>query len=259
MLLAVAVAAFAVAGMALTRAPAPVSPSAASVSAKPSATAAVREPVKTAMALLNKPARQWSMTVIGDSTGNEPGEWVYLLAEEWSERYNRPVTIHNWSIEADNFTSETKIGEGTNAPIHIWNSSASGKDGLYSLAHFNRIAIQRPDLIVISHGHNVPNAQAAAVQVYDIEDHVVGKWPTNQPSLAVILQNPRVDDEAARMDGIITRLRGGWGSTQPSTLIDVYSVFKKSGDVPRLLKDDGFHPNEAGEYLWFETISAVVR
>lgn len=221
---------------------------------------AARKPVKDAMALLGTPKRKWTMTVIGDSTGNEPGEWVYLLAEEWSKRYNRPVIIHNWSIDSNSFADATTVGSGANAAIEIWNSSASGKDGVYSLKHFDKIAVQRPDLVVISHGHNVASAQDAALQVHDLEDFVSAKWSANPPSLAVTLQNPRVDDEAARMDSIVARLRAGWGSTQPATLIDVYGAYKKHGDIASLVKEaDGFHPNEAGEQVYFETINAALR
>jgi lysophospholipase L1-like esterase len=69
----------------------------------------------------------------------------------------------------------------------------------------------------------------------------------------VVMQNPRTDAEAGRLQEIVKEQRLQFQYSE-AALIDVYSAFEQSGDVAALINPaDGLHPNDAGERLWAQT------
>lgn len=208
--------------------------------------------VEDAMALLEDRDRPWVITVIGDSTGNEPDEWALLVVNEIAKRYDRPVTVHRWDIETNIYADDLTVGSGANAPIILWNGSASGKDGLYSASYFRTLAPEKPDLAIINHGHNMRTAAAAIQQVKSLEQMLGETWD-EAPAVAVTVQNPRTDAGKTKMKDLSAGIKDEWkGSTVK--ILDVQSAFEASGNVPELLTEDGYHPNDAGHLLWAESV-----
>ena len=192
------------------------------------------------------------MTVIGDSTGNEPDEWVFPVVTEIAARHDRPVTVHRWDIRTNKYVDDVIVGSGTNAPIIVWNGSASGKDGLYSASQFGTLAPERPDLAIINHGHNMPTADAATQQIKVLEELLVGAWD-DAPAIAVTIQNPRTDAGKAKMEALSKGIKDKWEDSRVQ-ILDVQSAFEASGNLPELLTDDGYHPSDAGHLLWANTV-----
>lgn len=55
---------------------------------------AQRPTVAEAVALLGDRAREWNMTVLGDSTGDDADEFPFIVARRMNTAYSRPVIVH---------------------------------------------------------------------------------------------------------------------------------------------------------------------
>jgi microcompartment protein CcmK/EutM len=234
--------------------PPPVSDKVAQYYSNPPTAAAVKTPAALAptVALLNNQQRPWTLSVVGDSTGAGSERWPHLLAVSMSAKYGRPVILHNWSTDTNAYGAPETVGAGQGQPIVIWNGSASGKNAAYSLANWAAMAPERPDLLIVNHGHNQGSAQEATSGAYDIVDRATNQWP-NPPAVAVTLQNPTTDQNAARQESIVAGLRTEW-TGKPVTLIDAMQAFKAAPNLGSLLNADGLHPDAAGSVVWVEAV-----
>lgn len=222
------------------------------VKATKAPTAAKARTIAGAMALLKDKSRPWVFSVVGDSTGNAPDEWVYTVVKQLSEDYDRPAVVHNWSVEENKYASQTAVGVGSGEPIIVWNGSASGMNGSYSMKHRLVMVPQAPDLMIVSHGHNVANADQNGREVSALVQWASVAWET-PPALAVTLQNPRVDENAQRQADVVAGLRTLYKAANVS-LIDVYTAFEKAGTDSLVNPEDGYHPNLEGEKVWAATV-----
>ena len=93
-----------------------------------------------------------TISVLGDSTGDEPGEWVDLWARDLSKRGT--VTLHFWDGATDDWKAHPTVYPGPDRPITVWNGSRSGASYAYPLEHLDRIQPSKPSLTVLSFGHN---------------------------------------------------------------------------------------------------------
>ncbi|MEX5237808.1 SGNH/GDSL hydrolase family protein [Kocuria arenosa] len=188
------------------------------------------------------------MAVLGDSTGNEDSEWVHLLTLALAEKTGRPAEVHTWSVDTESYGMPKKY-TGDGEPIIVWNASAPGKHTGYSLDHCHDMVPQRPDMLIVNHGHNQADARDTSEEVQSIANWARTSW-RQPPALAVTLQNPRTDALADEHARIVARLRQDVPAQGAAILIDVFSAFEASHDVSALLRPDGFHPSDAGETLW---------
>lgn len=190
------------------------------------------------------------ISILGDSTGNDSNEWVHLVMQRVATTYNRPVVVHNWVTDANKYRDFTTY-EGTGAPVEVWNGSAAGKEPKYSLQHYSQLAPTSANLTIINHSHNYPPGTARGVQ--NLVDAAYGNC---QPDggVVVILQNPRLDSFAGEQQQAVDQLRQAYSKPSKGVaLIDVNGAFKR-GDTATLLRPDGYHPNDAGERLWANTV-----
>ncbi|MEX5270574.1 SGNH/GDSL hydrolase family protein [Kocuria sabuli] len=195
----------------------------------------------------------WTMTVLSDSTSNEPTEWVQLLVKRLAEATGRPATIHNWenSKNGTKYGTETVIpGEG--APIIVWNGSAPGNKALDSLNAIDVMAPERADLLVISHAHNQVNGDETLTQISSLIRWAQDAWE-EQPGLALVIQNPSLGLNLGRQASNTDAIRRQWDEAENLILIDAYMAFDQSDDIPSLLREDRFHPSEKGSRLWADT------
>lgn len=236
--------------------PAPVAVPQSSVGA----TVETREPsaptVSDAVKELENQDQPWVMTVIGDSTGNAPDEWVYLTTTELASTYDRPAIIHNWDAATNSYTTETTIGSGDAEPIIVWNGSASGMDGGYSIDNFEALTPMPSDLVILNHGHNATSANAAVKHISKLHNLVT--WgQDDQPAVAVTLQNPRLDGAVEKHQEVVEALRD-WAEAQPVAIIDVYSEFESAPALAPLVLDDGLHPSTSGSRIWADAVLDVL-
>lgn len=195
-----------------------------------------------------------TIAVVGDSTGNGPDEWVYITAKAMAAA-GRLVTVHDWSLDTNTYVTEQTFGPAGAAPVVIWNGSASGKDGGYSVDNWSTMVPETPDLVIINHGHNEADRVTAldhAASLINLAQNYAQPAAT-----AVTLQNPREDDKAGLHDEIAGALTTRYGAAESVThVFDVAGAYRKSGDVTPLLNNDSFHPNAQGEQTWASVVKA---
>lgn len=196
-------------------------------------------------------SKPWTMTVMGDSTGNETTEWVHLVTRRMAQYSGRPATIHTWNVETNTYDSAADIS-GVGEPIIVWNGSASGESAKYSLEHSADLAPERPDLLVVNHGHNQWDGDRAETEIDSILDWAKDAWDV-PPALAITLQNPKMGDRADAQEQIVKRISETWAGKDDIVIIDVHAAFMEAGNLETLMRDE-VHPNEHGSQLWAETV-----
>lgn len=201
-------------------------------------------------AALADPRGGGRLLVIGDSTGDQDGEWVALTARHLGDGYDRPVVLRHWDLRDGRYRNPVRI-PGSGRVLAVDNFSASGKDPRYSARHLDAAAAERPDLVLISHGHNTGEVR---VQLEELFDALMDRW-TQPPAVAVILQNPRTDAPQQGM-AAAADVRAFAADHPGVGVIDVRREFAARG-VDGLLAD-GLHPTAAGSRLWAETVWAAL-
>lgn len=185
------------------------------------------------------------VSVLGDSTGNDPGEWVDLWARHLGE--SRRVVEHTWSWKFGRWNDvPIRYGTGTDV-VTIWNASMPGATPQYALDRLATMLPARPDLVVLNYGHNGFPA-----------DTVAGLAKLKAASKApcwVVLQNPGLADHAAAQDKNLAAI-GAWAKATGTPTIDVTSAFRARG--PALLMRDHAHPNPAGSALWATVVERAL-
>jgi hypothetical protein len=204
--------------------------------------------------------RPFVVTVIGDSTGNEAGEWVDLAFRELAEDLDRPLVQHPWDILTDSYLPEIRSNvDAGSAPIVVWNGSASGKTGQYSLAHFGTLVPAQPDLVIFNHGlNNVPKPQSVAPQLTALVAEIERYWPESV-GYAAILENPRFDEWAGAHATVIDNVSSWLAENQAVRPIDAHAAYRAAPSPGPLLLPDLLHPSPAGSALTAATVLDALR
>lgn len=205
-------------------------------------TALVVADFEAAAAKLREAKEPFSLTVIGDSTSYAKQGWVEVSAREISERSGRAVSIQTWNIETNAYDPEQLIGQGEPL-LTIWNGSAPGRDAEYSMKNLAALMPQKPDLLVFNHGHNVAEMESLRGLIYN-----AATTAGSQTAVAVMKQNPRVDEGAAAHVAKMELLPQMVADYPGVKLIDGFAAFGQ--DATSLLLEDGVHPNQFGYQKW---------
>lgn len=210
--------------------------------------------------LLADSGRPFVVTVIGDSTGDQPGEWVDLAFRQLSEELDRPLVQHPWDLLTKSYLPAISSNtDAAYAPIIVWNGSASGKTGAYSLAHFDTMVPAQPDLVIFNHGlNNVPKPETVAPQLTALVAEVERYWPASV-GYAAILENPRFDDWAAAHAAVLDNVGSWLAENQAIRGIDVHSAYRAAAAPETLLLPDLLHPSPAGSALTAATVLETLR
>jgi lysophospholipase L1-like esterase len=192
------------------------------------------------------------VSVLGDSPGNEDGEWVDL----WARRLGatRRVVLHQWDDTNGGWLYRARV-YGKNGPsVTIWNGSRSGAQAGYAQARLRQLQPQRPDLVLYSFGHNhSPGKIVAPMQA--LVSAVDSRWP-GIPASAVILQNPQLGATAAKQARVVAEL-ATWAADAGVPTIDVYGAFESHVGEANLFKDFR-HPSPAGSAVWADVVADAI-
>ena len=192
------------------------------------------------------------VSVLGDSTGNEDGEWVDLWARSLGSK--RRVVLHQWDDDHGGWQPRVRT-YGTRGPaVTIWNGSKSGAAAGYAHARLQVLEPDRPDLVVYSFGHNHSPGKAVG-PMRSLVDAVEARW-RGTPSEVVILQNPELGARAAKHARVEAELRA-WAARAGLPTIDVFGAYQSRADEPLLLKDF-HHPNAAGSAVWATVVEEAL-
>ncbi|MDR6505636.1 SGNH/GDSL hydrolase family protein [Arthrobacter oryzae] len=193
-----------------------------------------------------------TISVLGDSTGDEPGEWVDLWARHLSKRGT--VTLHFWDAATNDWKAHPIVYPGPDRAITVWNGSRSGASHAYPLEHLDRIQPSRPSFTVLSFGHN-PAPERADRGAAELLAAADAKWAARVPA-AIVLQNPSEGLWEKQTADSVAALRS-WAPGAGYPTIDVNEAFRVHRGLPDLLTDD-VHPNSAGQRLWADTVAAAL-
>jgi lysophospholipase L1-like esterase len=216
-------------------------------------------PFADAWTRIDDPEREFVVVVLGDSTGNEQGEWVDRAFRMLSEELDRPLVEHPWNLQTARYADPITVnGEADGAPIVVWNGSASGKTAAYSLENYDRLVPQQPDVLFLNHGlNNVRRPDRVGPEFSDILTRTEQTW-AGTVGYAALLENPRFDDWAAAHDAVLDGVRA-WLDERPFVLdIDVHDAYLAREDVATLLTVDLLHPSPAGSQVTAETVLAAI-
>ncbi|WP_445995976.1 SGNH/GDSL hydrolase family protein [Okibacterium fritillariae] len=204
--------------------------------------------------------RPFVVTVLGDSTGDEPGEWVDVAMRQIATEQNRPLIVHPWDNQLVGYLPEVLHNAGApGAPLIVWNGSARGKTPAYSLAHLAVMAPEKPDVVIVNHGlNNVRNPADVGPQLSALLGTINRQWPASV-GYAAILENPRFDEWAAAHAQVIDTVTG-WLRANPTVLaIDVHSAYEATGNAIGLLLPDHLHPSLEGSALTAATVLNAIK
>lgn len=200
-----------------------------------------------------------NIVVLGDSTGNETYEWVYLLAQKLGELYpTHTVNYRLWDNTTKSYGTPVTIRNGTGGNVlNIWNASVSGQNLYYPLQYNfkEQVIIPNPDLVIISHGHNEGNL-TTTLEVdnqrtrYFLLTQQITNFIPNVP-IMLIAQNPQVGNTVQKKRvPIIAKVAsiGGYG------FVNVHDTFLKIPNWESTLMGDSVHPSIEGSKVWLNEV-----
>lgn len=199
--------------------------------------------------------------ILGDSTGNETSEWVYLAAQWLAAQYPAYTVVYRlWDAAGGAaYGSPTTIQTGTGAnTLTIWNCSVAGTTTFYTRGSRWPAAVlaTTPDWCTVSYGHNEFTSASGSTneswraQMAALTESLAEAFPLTP--LTIILQNPRGDgvldqERRARVYREIAAIRG-YG------IVDVQGVFLAQPSLTGIVSGDNVHPTALGSRLWTDEV-----
>ncbi|CAA0078343.1 Uncharacterised protein [Mycolicibacterium vanbaalenii] len=197
----------------------------------------------------------YTVSVLGDSTGNWINEWVHLVAQRIAAAYERQVTVHDWNPDSGEYGRDTVYGQG--APVTIWNAAGPGESTQWSIQNFQEQVPGPVDLTIINHGHNDPKGAVSGI------DRLIGmSFRKGTGGVVVLTQNPRIDEPGrAQLEAdTYTQIRDEFNNPNRGTVVvDVFAAFPQGDALLPLLERDRVHPNEAGSRLWADAVATGLQ
>lgn len=191
-------------------------------------------------------------SVLGDSTGNGPEEWVAL----WSQHLTKygTVTLHMWNQDTSDWNPEPRVYPGGSKQVTIWNGSQPGSTYTYPLERLDMMQPEKPSFTILSFGHNMA-AKSADVGSAELLAAVDKKWGVVLPA-AVTLQNPAQGEREPRTASSVNAITA-WAPIAGYPTINVNKAIHDAGPVASFLQDD-VHPNPAGSQIWADTVATTL-
>lgn len=187
-----------------------------------------------------------TILVIGDSTGDGPGEWVDLWAQDLGG--SREVTLHNWEVGAQDFSASPLV-YGFGQALDLWNLSSPdiGADPAQQLGSVPTT----PGAVILNVGHDRdPSSLRRTIRTTTAA--IADRW--GEVPCAWVLQNPATQD-ADRQEAAVDVVRA-LATKQRVPVIDVHRAFRRADDLGALLAD-GTRPSPTGSRLWADTMRTL--
>lgn len=218
--------------------------------------------------LMNQLSNGWgnaTITLLGDSTGNDRSEWFYQLSVWIAERYpHYRTTYRQWNHQKQAYGAPVVLSEGNGwLTLSLYNGSVGGAKAGYALQgnRFDKLTAQGGNLFLLSYSHN--EGRDTSYPTYNrLAAKLAALWPS--PDVVPVLQNPEGTPSKTSLERYAHNVRlhsiaelaeeNGW------TTIDAHQQFASDKRPLRSLVPDGIHPNAAGQALWLNAAkSAFLR
>lgn len=202
-----------------------------------------------------------NILVIGDSTGNETTEWVYLFGQ-WlvTEYQTHSVSYRLWDDGGGVYAAPVTLGTGSGPrTIHIWNASVAGAASFYFTGSKQAAAVDAvpADLIVFNMGkNNVVGTQSIMERGEFLQGIEAARLSKPSAAVATFLQSPNRDDN--EMASGVAEMAAAANLYGDVRVLDAYSKFIALNKDPSLYTDN-IHPSASGTQLWLETIQSAWR
>lgn len=197
------------------------------------------------------------LNLVGDSTGNETGEWFYKLVVWIGQQFPKYTIVYRlWDDAAQAYLAPTTIQTGTGSrTLSVYNGSHPGAAHDYTFANsnttrFNLTFPVTPTTVITSYGYNngLTNYRE---QMHELTRWITGSFP--QAEVILVAQPPKASTDADSANSLLRSadvrafaLQEGYG------LIDAAQPFIDYGNFDELIAGDKIHPTAAGMDLWFE-------
>lgn len=203
-------------------------------------------------------AADTTVVLLGDSTGNDEGEWFTRLLADAGDELDVTVIYREWDRDRSQYGPPRTLVEGGPTWV-VYNGSVAGATADDHIGRFDRVVPERPDVLLVSDGHNY--GDDTGTQLADDLDRLLGtvdrRW--TGVAVAVMAQNPQrppavgVDPHAARMKSLPR-----YADERGITLVPVFESWPGGEAARRLVEDDGVHPSSGGSRLWADVASDVL-
>lgn len=186
------------------------------------------------------------ISVLGDSTGNDGGEWVDL----WVQGLDGDVTMSTLLVPGDDnerFMDQAQWDGPDGGDVHVWNASIPGTRANVALDNLDIVIPQTPDLVLVNYGHN--HTMGNVAQIGALLDAITEAAPDAVP--VVVLQQPQLNDANVAVRNWIKRIADNRGVPT----IDVAAAFADDGRPVEELLYDELHPNGDGSRIWADAVA----
>lgn len=193
------------------------------------------------------------MLVVGDSTGNETNEWVYLLLADLADKYTSyTFEWRVWNVALEVYDAPVTISTGSGAnTLTCYNASIPGEEATFVKGEiYPTITDVQAFLTLVSFGHNGlndPENQRTELAAFTCA--MANDYP-DRP-IVLVGQNPQTDN--SNMDNRVKEFKE-LAAEQGYGFIDVYSAFNRFAKPLGDYMSDTVHPNLLGSHLWKSTV-----
>ena len=223
-----------------------------SVSASPSATPT---PTPTPSPTPSSPEELFaagpvSLTVLGDQTGDGPGEWVSVVASLLAQDHR--VTLDELDPQDPTvYAQEQTLGD-SGPKVEVHNASRPGVKASYAASRIEFLIPDQPDIVVLNYGRN-DTASSVAKGLERTTAAVRERWPA--ATVVLTVQPPTADDG----DAAVRKAAETWAEGADVGTLDIASAFTDTGQPNAYISGrDPLVMSSAGDRLWGETAYALL-
>lgn len=200
-------------------------------------------------------AKPLTISVLCDSVGNDPGEWVSQWARTLAD--DRVVTVRHFDWKQVTWSNSTEVfapdHETTKGPVTVWNFGWPGGTPLRAAQHLEVGVPTRPDLAIVSFGHNL--GPAAVVPHYTALDRALtARWGSVPTVTTVAHMTPVV--RPGQAEGRVRLVQ--WLRARALPYVDERTVFDTALAEGRPVFHDAVHPNLLGYRLISDLIASAL-
>lgn len=204
---------------------------------------------------LNNNLEDVNIIILSDSTGDSEGEWAYIISQYLATNFpSYTVNFRHWNINSLEYQPIDPVQTGNiqnPKTLNIYLGGASGQGLAYGNANFDSLFPIKPDLVMISYGHNdnYANSQLYITEYLKLTKRIQKTF--TDTNIILIGQNPKDRNLPTFENGvknvkdiIYIASREGYG------FVNIMQHFFDYGDYTTDLLSDGIHPNAVGSQYW---------
>lgn len=208
-----------------------------------------------------------SIVVLGDSTGNEPGEWLRLLAFRIAKAWPTAVVQHRlYNSGSSTYDAAKTLWNGGGSTVTIYNGHVGSTAADYPTAVGGRLAAMvpvTPDVLVVNYGHNHTTESAATFEG-KLDTLIAAVLALRSGTPIVISSQNHEKSPATNATAHNTRQAhlATYAAAHSYGYINTYETFQAQGTPNNFVESDGIHPTDTGlgdgSHLWSDAAAAFL-